>query len=168
MKRYRLVLVLGTLVLGSLMAQTTQDPAIAAAKAKLEVVYDLGRVFSYIYTMDTKEKTLALTASQVKALLGYAEAIRSDQRIEPEEAEAMLDKIENTVLNAKQLMYIDQLAIERMNTKTTTAGTNAGSSTGTSPVQSYINGGPFNPMLDTTKTIGKDFQTAYNYLKGKK
>lgn len=101
-------------------------------------------------------------------MLGYAEAIRSDQRIEPEEAEAMLDKIENTVLNAKQLMYIDQLAIERMNTKTTTAGTNAGSSTGTSPVQSYINGGPFNPMLDTTKTIGKDFQTAYNYLKGKK
>jgi hypothetical protein len=31
-----------------------------------------------------------------------------------------------------------------------------------------MNGGPFNPMQDTSKKIGQDFKAAYEYLKAKK
>ncbi len=162
-----IVLALCLSVVAGLSAQTTQDPAIAAAKEKLEVVYDLGRVFGYIHTMDKEQKKLALTAAQAKSLVGYADKIRAMKRIEPKEGEAMLVAIEDTVLTPAQLAFVDSLAIARLSERTT-AGSGAGSTGGTSPVQSYIDGGPFNPMLDATKTLGKDFKAAVDYLKAKK
>lgn len=155
------------LATAGLTAQTTQDPAMAAAKEKLEVVYDLGRVFGYIHTMDKEQKKLALSAAQVKNLLGYAEKVLASKRIEPKDAEAMLIDIEDNVLTPAQLAHVDGLAIARLSERTTTAG-GAGSTGGTSPIQSYLDGGPFNPMLDATKTLGKDFKAAVDYLKAKK
>lgn len=168
MKKMVSIGLLGLVFTFGVTAQTTQDPAITAAKAKLEVVYDLGRIFGYIHTMDRDQKKLALTSEQTKALLVYADTILKDQRIEPDEAEKLLGEIEDTLLSPAQLMYVDELAIAWMQEKTGTTGTGAGSTGGTSPVQSYLNGGPFNPMLDTTKTLGKDFKAAYDYLKAKK
>ncbi len=167
MKRLSVIVGCTLIAVAGLFAQTTQDPAITAAKEKLEVVYDLGRVYGYIHTMDKEQKKLALSAVQVKSLLGYADKIKGMQRIEPKVAEAMLVEIEDQVLTADQLIFVDGLAIARLSERTT-AGSGAGAAGGVSPVQSYLDGGPFNPMLDATKTLGKDFKAAYDYLKAKK
>jgi len=147
-------------------AQTTQDPAVQAMREKLEVVYDLGRVFGYIHTMDKEQKKLALNSSQVKALLVISDKILKTTRFEPKEAETLLKEIEDKILRPDQLTFVDSLAIAQASQRTPGSGT--GSTGGVSPVQSYMNGGPFNPMLDTTRKIGQDFKAAYDYLKSKK
>jgi len=163
-------LLVGTLLIalsgGFVVAQTTPDPAVQEAKAKLEVVYDLGRVFGFIHTMDKEQKKLALTLPQAKALVAIADKVLATKRMEPKTADAWLTEIEDKILKADQLMFVDELAIERASSST--SGTGAGSTGGTNPVQSYISGGPFNPMMDATKTLGKDFKAAYDYLKAKK
>ncbi len=157
-----------TVVLGFsglfLSAQST-DPAVQEAKAKLEVVYDLGRVFGYIHTMDKEQKNLALSADKAKALVAVGDKIYAAKRLEPKAADALLSEIENKILGDAQLMFVDGLALARQ--PAAESGTGAGSTGGTSPVQSYISGGPFNPMLDATKTLGKDFKAAYEYFKAK-
>lgn len=153
---------------GTMFAQTTPDPALQEAKAKLEVVYDLGRAFGFIHTMDMEQKKLVLSVSQTKALVAIADRILATKRMEPKTADGWLKEIEDSILTPAQLMFVDGLAIERASSTTSTSGTGAGSTGGTSPIQSYISGGAFNPMLDATKTIGKDFKAAYDYLKAKK
>ncbi len=168
MKKIIAAFALISLAVASLAAQTTPDPAIQEAKEKLEVVYDLGRVFGYIHTMDKEQKKLVLTVAQAKALVVIGDKILAAKRIEPATAEAWLIEIEDKILNDGQLMFVDGLAIERASTAATGTGTGTGSTSGTSPVQSYMSGGAFNPMLDATKTLGKDFKAAYDYLKLKK
>jgi len=149
-------------------AQTTPDPAVQEARAKLEVVYDLGRVFGYIHTMDKDSKKTPVTAAQAKSLVAIADKVLAAKRLEPKAAEALLTEIEDKVLTPAQLMRVDELALAREASSTAGTGTGPGATGGTSPVQSYLSGGPFNPMLDTTRTIGKDFKAAYDYLKAKK
>jgi len=168
MKKLVTILLLVAMAAGTLFAQMTPDPALQETKAKLEVVYDLGRVFGYIHTMDKEQKKLALTVTQAKALVVIADKILSTKRMEPKPAEALLVEIEDKILTPAQLIFVDGLAIERAATSTSVAGTGAGATGGVSPVQSYISGGAFNPMLDATKTLGKDFKAAYDYLKTKK
>jgi len=167
-KELLIVTVFLAIIAGTSFGQSTQDPAVQEMRQKLEVVYDLGRMFSYIQTMDKEQKKLALSTAQVKSLVSMAEKILKVTRLEPKEADAMLKEIEDRILKPDQLMFVDGLAIARANERTATSGTGAGSTGGTSPVQSYMNGGPFNPMQDTTKKIGQDFKAAYDYLKAKK
>ena len=168
MRTVMLIAVAGLIAAGAAFAQTTQDPAVQEMKAKLEVVYDLGRMFGYVQTMDKEQKKLALSADQAKALAGMADKILKIDRVEPKEAEAMLVEIEDKILKPDQLMFVDGLAIARASERTATTGTGAGSTGGTSPVQTYMNGGAFNPMQDATKKIGQDFKAAVDYLKAKK
>lgn len=168
MKKLIVVFLLVAMAAGTVFAQTTTDPALQEAKAKLEVVYDLGRVFGFIHTMDKEQKKLALTVAQAKSLVVIADKILATKRMEPKPSEAWLVEIEDRILTADQLMFVDGLAIERAASSTSVAGTGTGSTGGTSPLQSYVSGGAFNPMLDATKTIGKDFKAAYDYLKSKK
>jgi len=168
MKKFITVLLLAAMATGTLFAQTTPDPALQDAKKKLEVVYDLGRVFGFIHTMDKEQKKYALATSQAKALVVIADKILAAKRIEPKTAEAWLIEIEDKILTPAQLMFVDGLAIERAATSVAGTGAGPGSTGGVSPVQSYISGGAFNPMLDATKTMGKDFKAAYDYLKTKK
>ena len=168
MKRTIVLSVIFALSFAAAFAQTTPDPAVQEARAKLEVVYDLGRVFGYIYTVDKDPKKSPLTAAQAKSLVAVADKILAAKRIEPKFAETLLLEIEDKILTPAQLMRVDELALARETSSTAGTGTGPGATGGTSPVQSYLSGGPFNPMLDTTKTIGKDFKTAYDYLKTKK
>ncbi len=168
MKKLIALVLISILAVGIAVSQATPDPALQEAKEKLEVVYDLGRVFGYIHTMDMEQKKLALTAVQVKSLISIADRILASRRLEPKTADAWLKEIEDSILRADQLMFVDGLALARESSSTAGTGIGPGASGGTSPVQSYISGGDFNPMLDTTKTIGKDFKAAYDYLKAKK
>jgi hypothetical protein len=78
----------------------------------------------------------------------------------------MLIEIEDRILKPDQLTFVDSLAIARQAERTVTTG--SGASGGTSPVASYMSGGPFNPMTDTGRKIGQDFKAAVDYLKAKK
>lgn len=168
MKKLISLIAVSVLVFGFAAAQTTPDPAVQEAREKLEVVYDLGRVFGYIRTMDKEQKKLALSAAQVKSLVAVADRILAARRLEPKTADAWLKEIEDSILRADQLTFVDGLAMARESSGTAGTGTGPGATGGTSPIQSYLAGGDFNPMLDTAKTIGKDFKAAYDYLKAKK
>ncbi len=170
-KKLFMMIAAAVLLSGAAFAQTsTQDPAVQAARAKLEVVYDLGRIFGYIQTMDREQKKLALAPAQVKALTATADRILKTPRLEPREAETMLKEIEDKILRPDQLVFVDGLAIARQAERaaSSTAGSGASAAGGTSPVASYMSGGPFNPMTDTTRKVGQDFKAAVDYLKGKK
>lgn len=93
-------------------------------------------------------------------LYGIMTDLKQIDRVEPEAAEAMLIRIEDDILSPDQLMYVDQLAIERMETRTS----GAGGGTGGGQITTYVAGGAFNPMKDPSKNIGKDFDTFFKYL----
>ena len=162
--------VIGALILSvslGLFAQTSpDDPAIQKAKEDTVVVYDLGRIFGFINTMIKEQPKLTLTKEQMKVVYDIATEILRTERIEPDFAEELLVRIEDEVLTPDQLMYVDQLAIAREESRETTT-VEKGTGTGAGQLQTYIAGGAFNPMSDDSKTIGKDFATFYEYLKGK-
>ncbi|HUX21482.1 MAG TPA: hypothetical protein VMW69_09590, partial [Spirochaetia bacterium] len=65
-----------------------------------------------------------------------------------------------------QLTEVDQIAISKMNDREA-SGTSQSSGSGGGQITSYIAGGAFNPMLDPTKTIGKDFATYLKFVSKK-
>lgn len=164
-----------TIALGALLlalaplagfAQTpSEDPAVQKAKEETAVVYDLGRVFGYLAAMEKDAPKLVLTRDQLVKLVEIMNTIKATKRFVPREAEKLLVRIEDTILTAAQLAYVDKLAIEKAATRGTGTGEGAGSGSG--PLMTYIAGGDFNPMLDTTKTLGKDFAAFHDYAKKK-
>ncbi len=159
MKKLFIITLLVLLPLGAVMAQTSpDDPAIIKAKEETKVVFDLGRLFGYLNTMEKEEKNLALSRDQLEEIYRIMAVLRQTDRVEPDTAETMLVNLEDNILTPDQLMYTDQLAIEKMQTRT--PGTGGG---GGGQITSYIAGGPFNPMKDPSKNIGKDFETFFNY-----
>jgi len=149
------------------MAQTSpDDPAIQAAKEKTAVVFDLGRMFGYLQTLENEHPQLALTVAQLQKVYVVMETIRATKRLEPNLADELLTRIEDTILTPSQLTEVDQIAITKLNDREA-SGTTQNSGSGGGQITSYTAGGPFNPMLDSTKTIGKDFG-AYFKLVSKK
>lgn len=143
-------------------AQTNaEDPAIQKAREETAVVFDLGKLFGYLATMEKEAPKLVLSRDQMLKLVDVMKSIKGTKRFVPKEAEKLLVKIEDTILTAAQLTYLDQLAIAKAATREKGTGANAG--TGSGPLMTYIAGGDFNPMLDTTKTMGKDFAAFYDY-----
>jgi len=162
MKKILIIMMIAILPVSGIAAQSSpDDPAVIKAKKETAAVFDLGRMFGYLNTMEKKEKKLSLNKEQMEELYRIMNRIRQADRMEPEAAEEMLTTIEDDILTPDQLMYTDQLAIERMNTRTPKTGSGGGQ------ITSYIAGGPFNPMKDPSKTIGKDFDAFYKYLSKK-
>jgi hypothetical protein len=148
-------------------AQTTPTPEMEQARAETAVVYDLGRFFGYVHGMTTENRSLTLTPEQKREILSVMEEIRGMARIEPAWAESTLEYLELDLLSPAQLMDVDQRAIAREQERESTGVTGGGGGTGggTGPLSSYAAGGPFNPLLDDTKTIGQGFAELYDYLK---
>lgn len=159
-----LTVVFALLAVGNAFAQTTPDPAIQQAKEDTVVVYDLGRFFGYVHAMTVESSRLALTAQQKSEILAVMTEIRNMSRVEPDWAEEKLEYLELDLLTPAQLMDVDRRAIEWQNSRETTA-TGTGGGTGSGPITSYVAGGPFNPIVDETKTIGQGFAALYAYLK---
>lgn len=160
-----LIIAMALLVPVLLTAQTEPDPAIQEAKEETAVVYDLGRFFGYVHTMTTENSRLALTTAQKSELLQVMTEIKGMSRVEPDWAGETLEYLELDFLTPAQLMEVDRLAIEWMNTRESTTGTGTGGGTGSGPISSYVAGGPFNPIIDDTKSIGQGFMELYDYLK---
>ena len=158
MKKIILMSVLAAAFLAPMFAQEDEpDPEIQEAKEQTAVVYDLGRFFGYVHTMVTENESLALESDQLDAFYKVMQDIRSTDRVEPEWADATLEYLELDVLTAKQLMEIDQLAIAREESRETGTGESKGGGTGTGPIQSFVAGGAFNPIIDETKSLGEGF-----------
>jgi len=162
------------LAAGFVVAQTEPDPAIQEAKEETAVVYDLGRFFGYVHGMITEESAFALKADQKQEIIEVMEKIMATNRIEAKWAEETLEYLELEVLSAAQLMEVDRRAIEWQNNRETSGeteggtgvpGSGAGAGTGTGPLSSYVAGGPFNPIVDDSKSIGQGFTALYEYLK---
>lgn len=165
MKKLLLTMTLLVLVLGGVSAQTTPDPAIQQAKEETAVIYDLGRFFGYVLQMHKEEPKLALSADQKGEIAGYIEEIRSMSRIEVPWAEETLEYLELDLLSPAQLLKVDQLAIAWQSSRTSSGtGTGTGGGSGGGPIASYVAGGPFNPIVDESKSIGANMKELYDLI----
>lgn len=132
------------------------------ARADLESVYALGRMFGYLQTMEAEQPRLALSREQAERLKGVADRISGVRRFDPKTADAMLTEIEDKILTPQQLQSADQLALKSAGTR---GGTNQrGNTEGSGPLAAYASGGPFNPMTDASTTMGKNFVAFYQML----
>jgi hypothetical protein len=154
------------LAVQALSAQTSPDPAIQKAKEETVVIFDLGRMFGYLNTMEKDSKVAALSSAQLTKLYDIMVELRATKRVEVARAQILLTSIEDDILTPAQLMAADKLAASKEAERTTVQGSGAGSSSngGTSSMASYVAGGDFNPIIDPTKTMGKDFTAFYDYV----
>jgi hypothetical protein len=142
------------------------------AREETAVVYDLGRFFGYVHGMTTENASLALTASQATEIAAVMDEISEMDRVEPAWASETLERLELDVLSPAQLMEVDRRAITWQNSRestASTAGTGTGSSGGSGggPLGSYVAGGPFNPIVDESRTIGQGFAALREHLAGR-
>jgi hypothetical protein len=168
MKKTIVISILAVMLLPFLAAAQTSpdDPAVLAAKEETVVVFDLGRFFGFLFTIEKESPNLALSKAQLEEVYQSMSELKAMQRVEPDDAEEMLIYLEDEVLSPDQLMEVDQLAIVRMESRDTEA-TSQSTGTGGGQITSYVAGGPFNPMTDATKTIGKDFAAFFDYVSKK-
>lgn len=166
-KMTRVLMIVGALaalIPFAAVGQTSpDDPAILEAKEKTAVVFDLGRIFGYLQTLESEQPKLILSAAQLQEVYAVMETIRATERIEPRLAEELLTRIEEEILTPTQLTEVDQIAIAKMNERETNSTSQSGRGGG-GQITSYISGGKFNPMLDSTKNIGKDFAAYYQLV----
>lgn len=170
-----IALALVAVATGLAVAQTTPDPAMQDAREKTAVVFDLGRVFGFIRTMEEEDASLRLDPDQIRELYVIMTSIRQTERMEPDQADDWLMQIEDEILTVKQLMYVDQLYLARSRTAQSGSGTGTGNGAGgsatgesTGSIATYVAGGKFNPILDSSKSMGQDFAAYYEELGGRR
>ena len=165
MKKMNMTIVL-LVFLPFLAAAQQGDPAIKQARAELEPVFALGRLFDYLATMEGQQPRLVLSRAQAAKIFDLMENIKAVRRFDAKTAVDMLSEIEDRILTPQQLQFTDQLALGA----STTPGQNRpgnSSGTGSGPLASYVAGGPFNPMTEPNNKLGKDFASFSQLLSRK-
>ena len=169
MKKIMLILLLAMIPL-LVMAQS-DDPEIAKAKEEATVIFDLGRFFSFLNTMEEEAPELALSKEQMKEIYDILDLFLKSNRIEADDADEKLLYMEEELLTLDQLIYVDELAIARMENREggTKSGTGTGSSgsSGGGLLAAYAAGGAFNPLTDLSKPTGESVAEFFSYLKKK-
>lgn len=163
----KIIVVLFMLNLTFVLMAQSDDPAIQKAKEETAVIFDLGRFFGFLNVMEEEAPDLALTKNQKTDLYNTLNRFLKMDRIEVDDADETLLYLEEELLTLDQLIYVDGLAIEKMETRVSKSGSGggAGASSGGGVLAGYVAGGPFNPLKDQTKTIGQDVTAFLNYLK---
>jgi hypothetical protein len=166
MKRIFVMVCLVALTSISVMAQSDEpDPEIQKAKEETAVVYDLGRFFGYLLTMEKEEPKLALSTDQLEEIFTIMSELKQMERIEPDYAEEILERLELDILTPDQLMTVDQLAIAREESREpSNQRTGSKSENGGGAIQTYIAGGAFNPLQDDSKSTGESFAELLDYV----
>lgn len=169
MKKIMLILLLAMIPL-LVMAQS-DNPEMAKAKEDAAVIYDLGRFFSFLNTLEEEAPELALSKDQMKEIYNILDLFLKSTRIEADDAEDKLLYMEEELLTLDQLIYVDELAIARMDNREggTKSGTGSGSngSAGGGALAAYATGGAFNPLTDLSKPTGESVAEFFDYLKKK-
>jgi len=170
MKAFRRILVASLvmiMVVHTAVAQSGSDPAMQKAREETLVIFDLGRMFGYLNVLEKDSKVPALSNAQLTKLYDIMVELRSTKRVELARAKTLLATIEDSILTPAQLMAADKLAATREPEKATNQGSGAGAgssaTSGAGSLASYVAGGDFNPVLDTTKTMGQDFAAFFDY-----
>jgi hypothetical protein len=173
-QKFVVIVAMIVLVAGFAAAQSAdQDPAVREAREKTAVIFDLGRVFGFIRTMENEEDDLALSSDQIRRLYVIMTAVRQSERIEPDQADEWLVAIEDEILTPAQLAFVDKLYLARSRSSGTGEGTGTGSAnsasgTASGSIATYVAGGKFNPIVDTSKSMGEDFAAYYEELGGRR
>jgi len=140
------------------------DPAMAAAREEMNMAQDLGRLFGFILRMIEEEPRLDLSVTQARQLHGVIDRVLATSRMDGDTTDEFFIEIEDAILSPAQLLYTDKLFTEWEATRPP-AGSGQGRSatsgtaeTGTSggSVTTFMNGGAYNPLTDTTKQQGQD------------
>ncbi|TVR70351.1 MAG: hypothetical protein EA427_06040 [Spirochaetaceae bacterium] len=169
----------------------TQDPAMQRARQETQVILDLGRLISFVDRMDAEQQNLRLTTEQARRLARLMGEIKSTARLTPAVAEGLMQEIEDDILTPRQLMHTDRIWAEaerreesaaprsgspggspgggaRVGQGTPGAGGNSGASASGDPapgsLASYASGGPYNPLVDTTRPQGEQFEAFHRRL----
>ena len=167
----------------TLSAQTgAPDPAMQRARQETQVILDLGRLINFVDRMDSEQQNLRLTREQARHLARLMGEIKSTSRLTPAVAERLMQEIEDDVLTPRQLMHTDRIWAEAERSVESGAarsgssggGTRAGqrssassggSAEGTASgepapgsLASYLAGGPYNPLADTARPQGEQFE----------
>ena len=99
--------------------------------------------------MEKEEPKLALSTDQLEEIFAIMSELKQMERIEPDYAEGLLERLELDILTPDQLMTVDQLAIAREERRESgNLGTGSKSGNGSGAIQTYIAGGAFNPLQD--------------------
>ena len=189
-----LAILMVTIISPLLFSQSSRrdDPAVQRARQEMEVAQDLGRLLGFIYQMVQNEPRLSVNPSQSRALHTLINQVLNTTRLDPRTSESFIQRIEDDILTPAQLMYTDRLFAARDTTRmpsqasqsTTPAGTgtpqgtasgrsstagsgtpsNSDNSTEGGIVTVYMNGGPYNPLADTTRQQGQDIVALLRYL----
>ncbi len=175
------VLLMVTAVSAPAWSQQGSDPAaMQRVREELEVVSDLGRLFTFVLRMEKEVPILSLNGAQVNLLWQITEEIRRTERLTPARAEALTIQIEDEILSPDQLFYTDQQfltrdekrvpgtgsAAEPRGTGTADGAGAAGSSGGI--IATYMAGGPYNPLLDESRQVGQDFAALRESLRARR
>lgn len=160
--------------------QASDAAAMQRVREELEVVADLGRLFTFILRMEKEVPILSLNGDQVNQLWQVTEEIRRTERLTPAVAETLTLKIEDNILNPDQLFYTDQQFLTREEKRVPGTGSSAaargsgtadgsgaaGSSAGI--IATYTAGGPYNPLLDESRQVGQDFAAIRESLRARR
>ena len=168
MKKHSILVVLLVMMsvfvpaIGFSQATAQTDPAMAAAREEMNMAQDLGRFFGFILQMIEEEPRLNLTSPQARQLHGVIERVLATVRLDGETTEEFFIEIEDDILTPAQLLYTDKLFAEREATRVPAgtgqgrSGTTTDASAAGGSVTTFMNGGAYNPLTDTTKQQGQD------------
>lgn len=140
------------------------DPAMIRAREEVAVVLDLGRLIGFVHRVDTEVPPLAITPGQAQQLVRIMQQIRTTSRLTPRIAEAMMLEIEDSILTGAQLLQVDRFWAEadrlrESGTAPSDAAARQGAEgSGPGALSSYVAGGPYNPLIDTNRPQGQDFE----------
>ena len=168
------------------------DPTMQRARQETQVILDLGRLIGFVDRVDAEQPGLGLSRAQSEEMVRLMGEIKSMTRLTPTIAERMMTRIEDEILTPRQLMFTDRIWAESernagsgtANASGARAGTRVGAgsgagsgtaagatSTSTDPVPgslaSYAAGGPYNPLVDTSRPQGEQFEAFYRRLRNR-
>ncbi|TVR61633.1 MAG: hypothetical protein EA426_03060 [Spirochaetaceae bacterium] len=159
--------------------QHASDPAMQKAREETQVVLDFARFLGIVLRMVEQEPTLGLSSAQARQLLDVLSDVRTTSRLTATNARRMMGYIEDDILTAQQLMFTDRVWMQSSgerssagasgsqnrgsNTTGEQSGTGSEASANAGALSSYASGGPYNPLSDTTRRQGQDFEALYEY-----
>lgn len=165
--------------------RNSEDPALQKARVETEQVLDLGRLIGFIQRMVEERPDLELSREQAGELADLLGEIRTTTRLTGSTARSMTARIESDILNSGQLQHTDRLWIEAEQIRQaatpgtgagaragagSTPGTGADAEGGAPPAGSlaaYAAGGPYNPLVDTSRRQGEDFEALLAYVRAR-
>lgn len=168
------------------------DPAMQRARQETQVVLDLGRLIGFVDRMDVEQPGLGLSRGQSEEMVRLMGEIKATTRFTPALAERMMERIEEEILTPRQLMFTDRIWAESERSAANASGARAGTrvgagsgagsgaasgtATGTASsnsdpapgtLASYAAGGPYNPLVDTSRPQGEQFEAFYRRLRNR-